>query len=179
LTRAPPPRTSLPTRAGRRGLSPNEARARERSDLDSAAAGAIITLVRGGQTPSHPCQAPGRRSPVGGHARRVRIAPIVRKKCGRVICDGRATDSVEPRHAHDRAVVDPDLEQIESLAGGDSGLSRLMASLPSPEREAIERRVLQEQTYKEIATELECSEMVVRKRVSRGLGRLRENWMER
>jgi RNA polymerase sigma-70 factor (ECF subfamily) len=77
------------------------------------------------------------------------------------------------------ALEDPDLEQIESLAAGDSGLSRLMASLPAPEREAIERRVLQEQTYTQIATDLKCSEMVVRKRVSRGLARLRENWMER
>jgi len=77
------------------------------------------------------------------------------------------------------ALDDPDLERVESLAADDSGLSGLMPSLPAPEREAIERRVLQEQTYKQIATDLECSEMVVRKRVSRGLARLRENWMER
>jgi RNA polymerase sigma factor (sigma-70 family) len=77
------------------------------------------------------------------------------------------------------ALEDPDLERVESLAAGESGLAKVMASLPASEREAIERRVLQEQTYKQIAADLECSEMVVRKRVSRGLARLRENWMER
>lgn len=77
------------------------------------------------------------------------------------------------------ALEDPDLERVETLAAGDSGLAKLMASLPAREREAIDRRVLQEQSYEQIAAELDCSEMVVRKRVSRGLARLRENWMER
>jgi RNA polymerase sigma factor (sigma-70 family) len=77
------------------------------------------------------------------------------------------------------ALEDPDLERVESLAAGDVSLSSLMASLPAPEREAVERRILQERTYKEIAVDLACSEMVVRKRVSRGLARLRENWTER
>jgi RNA polymerase sigma-70 factor (ECF subfamily) len=54
-----------------------------------------------------------------------------------------------------------------------------MASLPATEREAIERRVLQERTYQEIAAELRCSELVVRKRISRGLARLRTTWTER
>ncbi len=93
---------------------------------------------------------------------------------------GRIEDRARKRLSLDPvALEDPDLERVESLAASDSSLADLMASLPVPEREAIERRVLKEQTYKEIAAELECSEMVVRKRVSRGLARLRENWMER
>ena len=45
---------------------------------------------------------------------------------------------------------------------------------PQDERLAVRSRVLDERPYREIATELRCSEMVIRKRVSRGLARMRE-----
>jgi RNA polymerase sigma-70 factor (ECF subfamily) len=69
---------------------------------------------------------------------------------------------------------DADLERARGLADEGRGeLDLLLASLPEHEREALRLRVVEERDYAEIATELACSEMVVRKRVSRGLGRLR------
>jgi DNA-directed RNA polymerase specialized sigma24 family protein len=50
--------------------------------------------------------------------------------------------------------------------------------LPADERRAVELRVIDERDYGEIATELRCSELVVRKRVSRGLAHLREQLRE-
>jgi RNA polymerase sigma factor (sigma-70 family) len=70
------------------------------------------------------------------------------------------------------ALDDADLDRVERLAD-DGSASSLLDSLPEQEREAIRRRILDEQSYDQIADELRCSEMVVRKRVSRGLGRLR------
>jgi RNA polymerase sigma-70 factor (ECF subfamily) len=46
--------------------------------------------------------------------------------------------------------------------------------LPAEQREAIRARILDEQSYREIATRLRTSQLVVRKRVSRGLATLRE-----
>ena len=43
----------------------------------------------------------------------------------------------------------------------------------------MQLRIVEERTYPEIAVELRCSEMVVRKRVSRGLSRLRRQLEER
>jgi RNA polymerase sigma factor (sigma-70 family) len=48
-----------------------------------------------------------------------------------------------------------------------------MNELPDDERRAVLSRVVHERSYRDIASELSCSEMVVRKRVSRGLSRLR------
>ena len=53
-----------------------------------------------------------------------------------------------------------------------------MRLLPRDEQAAIRSRVLDERSYSEIATQLKCSEMVVRKRVSRGLARIREQLKE-
>ena len=61
----------------------------------------------------------------------------------------------------------------EAVDRGESELSRLLAELPPTQREAIEKRVVEEKSYLEIATALRCSESVIRKRVSRGLATLR------
>jgi RNA polymerase sigma factor (sigma-70 family) len=77
------------------------------------------------------------------------------------------------------AVEDGDLERIEAMAESGAGqLAGLVETLPSAERYAIRSHVVEERSYREIATELQCSEMVVRKRVSRGLARLREQLNE-
>jgi RNA polymerase sigma factor (sigma-70 family) len=76
------------------------------------------------------------------------------------------------------ALDDDDLERVDRLAG-DGEVGALVESLPEHERDAVRRRVLEEQSYEQIAGELRCSEMVVRKRVSRGLARLRERYEER
>jgi RNA polymerase sigma-70 factor (ECF subfamily) len=73
-------------------------------------------------------------------------------------------------------VSDEDVEETVAIgepAGG--GVVELVELLPSGEREAVKARVVDERGYGEIAAELRCSELVVRKRVSRGLGRLRRH----
>lgn len=71
-------------------------------------------------------------------------------------------------------VEDDDLAVVLELADGQHGAAgELLAELPVAERAAIHARVIEEREYGEIASSLGCSELVVRKRVSRGLARLR------
>lgn len=62
---------------------------------------------------------------------------------------------------------------LERVGEDDGWVQELLARLPAQQREAVRARVLDERSYEEIAGELEISELVVRKRVSRGLSRLR------
>ena len=55
----------------------------------------------------------------------------------------------------------------------------LLDGLPPDQRDAVRARVLDQDDYAEIATRLECSQSVVRKRVSRGLATLRAQMEER
>jgi RNA polymerase sigma factor (sigma-70 family) len=71
-----------------------------------------------------------------------------------------------------------ELERIEALAGQTDWATRLLESLPEDQREAVRERVLGERSYGEIAGELRTSELVVRKRVSRGLATLRKRLEE-
>jgi RNA polymerase sigma-70 factor (ECF subfamily) len=76
------------------------------------------------------------------------------------------------------ALHDADLERVDALAGVGAAVA-LVEELPDHERDAVRRRVIDEQSYEQIAGELRCSEMVVRQRVSRGLSRLRAQLEER
>ena len=77
------------------------------------------------------------------------------------------------------ALDESDLDRIEEVARGDGGrLAALVDDLPEDERVAVRSRVLEERPYREIATELRCSELVIRKRVSRGLARMRDQLKE-
>jgi RNA polymerase sigma-70 factor (ECF subfamily) len=49
----------------------------------------------------------------------------------------------------------------------------LLEQLPRDQADAIRARVLDDRPYPEIAAELQTSELVIRKRVSRGLATLR------
>ena len=69
---------------------------------------------------------------------------------------------------------DEDLERIDRLAGGGHGVEALLEGLPPDQRDAVRARILDERSYEEIAGGLRCSQAVVRKRVSRGLARLRD-----
>ena len=65
---------------------------------------------------------------------------------------------------------DRDLERVTAAEG--EALAAL-DELPISERAAVRARIVDEKTYAELASELHCSPLVARKRVSRGLQRLR------
>jgi RNA polymerase sigma factor (sigma-70 family) len=68
---------------------------------------------------------------------------------------------------------DEDLAAVEDAAAEADLMAQLAEELPPDQLRALSARVLDERGYPEIATELECSEAVVRKRVSRALTSLR------
>jgi RNA polymerase sigma factor (sigma-70 family) len=71
------------------------------------------------------------------------------------------------------AFTGEELERVECAASGDGWVMELLEQLPIEQREAVRARVLEERSYPDIAGELKTSELVVRKRVSRGLSNLR------
>jgi DNA-directed RNA polymerase specialized sigma24 family protein len=71
---------------------------------------------------------------------------------------------------------DEDLARVEAV--GDGPAVAALASLPAEQREAVEARIVEELEYAQIAAALQCSEQVVRKRVSRGLAALRTQMEE-
>jgi RNA polymerase sigma factor (sigma-70 family) len=93
---------------------------------------------------------------------------------------GRVQDRIRRRLAIEPLeLFDDDLERTENLAAPEIGpVTELVEALPVGERRAVKARVLDERSYTEIATSLDCSEMVVRKRVSRGLARIRQKLQE-
>lgn len=68
---------------------------------------------------------------------------------------------------------DVELERVEAIGSSGTWLTSLLDGLPREQAEAIRARVLDDREYGEIAQELETSELVIRKRVSRGLASLR------
>jgi RNA polymerase sigma factor (sigma-70 family) len=84
---------------------------------------------------------------------------------------GRVAETSRRRLGMERIVVDNELELIERDSASE--LEDALSALPAQQREAISRRVLDEEPYAAIAARIGCSEQVVRKRVSRGLAALR------
>lgn len=64
------------------------------------------------------------------------------------------------------------LERLAARAQGDEAME-LLKHLPQDQREAIVGYILEDRDYADMATELQCSSNLVRKRVSRGLAVLR------
>ena len=97
-------------------------------------------------------------------------------------------DAVARRVVQTTRATYPDLRAIPGhsrwrhFAAGEvdrvGALDARLQALPEDERFAVHSRVLDERPYSDIASQLECSEMVVRKRVSRGLARMREQLRE-
>jgi RNA polymerase sigma-70 factor (ECF subfamily) len=95
-------------------------------------------------------------------------------------------ESVRRRRVEDRhrralemsplTLGDESIERIDRLGSG--GVAAMLESLSPAQREAIDARVLREEPYAEIASQLGCSESVVRQRVSRGIRRLRTKLKE-
>ena len=71
------------------------------------------------------------------------------------------------------ALDDRDLERVAEISAETELLEELAARLDPGQFQALRARVLDELEYAEIAARLQCSESVVRKRVSRALGVLR------
>jgi RNA polymerase sigma factor (sigma-70 family) len=69
-------------------------------------------------------------------------------------------------------LTDDDIARIESLGGIEAGT--LIEVLAPDQRVAVRAHVVEEREYAEIAHDLNVSEAVVRKRVSRGLAALRD-----
>jgi RNA polymerase sigma factor (sigma-70 family) len=76
------------------------------------------------------------------------------------------------------AFEDEDLIRIDELANQGERALGLLAELPVAQREAVRARVLDSADYREIASQMGCSEQVVRQNVSRGLRRLRTQLTE-
>jgi RNA polymerase sigma-70 factor (ECF subfamily) len=64
------------------------------------------------------------------------------------------------------------LDRLAARAEGEEALE-LLGHLPAEQRAVVVAHILDDRGYGEIATELQCSTSVVRKRVSRGLAVLR------
>ncbi|HTU84078.1 MAG TPA: RNA polymerase sigma factor [Solirubrobacteraceae bacterium] len=121
-----------------------------------------------------------RRYAVQGESATPWVIGIARNKLLMSFRRGRVEARARRRLGFEAMTLDDgDLERIANVAASGSGtLLALVDGLPEDERLAVRSRVLDERPYREIATELECSEMVIRKRVSRGLARMREQLEE-
>jgi RNA polymerase sigma factor (sigma-70 family) len=87
---------------------------------------------------------------------------------------GRVDDTARTRLGLPTLVLDDHSAQtIARLSAGHDEVGLALAGLPVEQRQAINARVLEERDYGEIASELNCSEALVRQRVSRGLRALR------
>lgn len=86
---------------------------------------------------------------------------------------GRVEDHARQALALERLVLGArELELIERLEE-DEAVAHLLDALPAEQRAAVAGRVLEDREYAEMAASMQCSESVVRQRVSRGLRTLR------
>jgi RNA polymerase sigma factor (sigma-70 family) len=105
---------------------------------------------------------------------------IARNKLLESLRRSRVADSARRRlHLEPMVLNDPDLERVDELVSLDESVMARVQELPPALREALTGRVVEERPYQEIASELRCSESVVRQRVSRALKTLRSQLEER
>ncbi|HSZ15047.1 MAG TPA: RNA polymerase sigma factor [Solirubrobacteraceae bacterium] len=91
------------------------------------------------------------------------------RRRGRVEARARRRLGMEPM-----MLSDEDLERIDELSAvAPMDSLRLLDALPVEQRAAVRGRVIDGRDYEDLAREFDCSEMVVRQRVSRGLRALR------
>jgi RNA polymerase sigma factor (sigma-70 family) len=96
------------------------------------------------------------RNVLGASYREGRVQSAARGRLGlpRLVLDDLATETIERLTAEEQATI-------------------ALAQLSEEQQQAIEAHVVQDRDYADIAAELQCSEAVVRQRVSRGLRTLR------
>jgi RNA polymerase sigma factor (sigma-70 family) len=88
---------------------------------------------------------------------------------------GRVDDEARRRLGqHVLVLSDAMVDDIDRLLDEHGDAAQALEELPTDQREAVQGRVLDDRSYQELAASLQCSEHVVRKRVSRGLRGLRE-----
>jgi RNA polymerase sigma-70 factor (ECF subfamily) len=87
---------------------------------------------------------------------------------GRVVDDTRRRLAMEPLE-----LSDLDIAAVEQEAADADLMAHLREVLPEDQLEALKARVIDERDYAEIARDLQTSQSVVRKRVSRALAQLR------
>ncbi len=107
-----------------------------------------------------------------GVARHVLAESLAR---GRVEAAARERLGMAPITLDDRLVATVE-EAVQEF--DDALVEEWLRELTPDQRNAVRERVLEERSYREIAGELECSEAVVRQRVSRGLALLRRDLEE-
>jgi RNA polymerase sigma factor (sigma-70 family) len=100
------------------------------------------------------------------------LADSIRR--GRVESASRERLGMSPLVIDDRLVRGVD----ELVLGGEEVVESWLEGIPEEQREAVRQRVLNDRSYGDIAAELQCSEAVVRQRVSRGLSFLRRRLRE-
>ncbi|HEY6399641.1 MAG TPA: RNA polymerase sigma factor [Solirubrobacteraceae bacterium] len=99
---------------------------------------------------------------------------IARNVLGKSYRHGRVDAAARERLGLPTLILDDDMtSQISRLSDDEDMATVALAELPPEQRRAILARVVEERDYADIAGELECSEAVVRQRVSRGLRLLR------
>ena len=91
---------------------------------------------------------------------------------------GRVEDRARRRLGMEPVLLGQEDLRLLGLADQDDRAINLISALPPDQRVAVQARVLEDRAYPDIATELRCSESVVRKRVSRGLASLRTQLQE-
>jgi RNA polymerase sigma factor (sigma-70 family) len=87
---------------------------------------------------------------------------------------GRVSDSTRQRLALERVELSAgEIEAVDDAAADADVLEDLRAVLPADQFHALTARVLDGRNYADIASELQCSQSIVRKRVSRAMAYLR------
>ena len=104
---------------------------------------------------------------------------IARNKLSNSMRRGRVEARARRRAGVERVELHEDGLARLAAAEGDRWVVEMLDGLPVEQREAIRARVLNERDYQDIAGELRASELVVRKRVSRGLAKLRQRLRSR
>ena len=102
------------------------------------------------------------------------LLTIARNELTDSVRRGRVADNTRRRLAIEPLELsDADLAAVDDAAADADVLAQLTELLPADQLQALRARVLDGRDYAEIAQELQTSESVVRKRVSRALSHLR------
>jgi len=102
------------------------------------------------------------------------LLTIARNKLIDSIRRGRVEQDARDRLGFEPLVLDDgDIQRVDELIDQTDLVTTLAGRLPADQLVALRARILDERDYPEIAADLQCSQAVVRKRVSRALRTLR------